>query len=103
MTYTDHRSPVHHLQRVHERQLQTIHTSSMGPMVYNNLTVQSTSHATMVDTPDSSRFASFIARREVNGSSPLGRETFLTTVTWKDDWPNFDGGKPILLSESLAK
>ncbi|OCK97176.1 glycoside hydrolase family 43 protein [Cenococcum geophilum 1.58] len=37
MTYTDHRSPVRHFQRVRERQLQTIHTSSMEPMVTTTL------------------------------------------------------------------
>lgn len=32
----------------------------------------------------------------------LGRETFLTSVTWKDGWPIFNDGKPILLSEEVG-
>lgn len=49
-----------------------------NPLLYNgvfgfkNLTVQSTGHATFVDTPDGDWYASFIARRNINGSSPLG-------------------------------
>ncbi|KAK4062348.1 CAZyme family GH43 [Trichoderma harzianum] len=31
-----------------------------------------------------------------------GRETFLTNVTWKDGWPIFNDGKPILLSEEVG-
>lgn len=31
-----------------------------------------------------------------------GRETFLTTVTWKDGWPTLNGGKPITQSESFG-
>ena len=49
-----------------------------NPILYNgaygakNLTVQSTGHATFVETPEGDWYASFIARRNVNGSSPLG-------------------------------
>jgi beta-xylosidase len=32
----------------------------------------------------------------------VGRETFLTTVTWKDGWPTLNDGKPVLLSESFG-
>lgn len=53
----------------------------------------------MVETPSGEWYASFIARRDINGTSPLGRETFLTTVQWKDDWPIFNNGNPILLSD----
>lgn len=50
-----------------------------NPLIYNgqygfdNLTVQSTGHATFVDTPSGEWYASFLARRNINGSSPLGR------------------------------
>jgi beta-xylosidase len=50
-----------------------------NPLIYNgqwgfkNLTVQSTGHATFVDTPDGEWYASFLARRNINGSSPLGK------------------------------
>lgn len=49
-----------------------------NPLLYNgafgfdNLTVQSTGHATIIDTPDGDWYAAFLARRNVNGSSPLG-------------------------------
>lgn len=32
-----------------------------------------------------------------------GRETFLTTVSWHDDWPVLNNNLPILLSESFGK
>lgn len=76
-----------------------------NPLIYNGadpkLTVQSTGHATFVDTPDGKWYASLLARRNINGASPLGREAFLTTVTWKDGWPSMNSGKPLLLSESI--
>ena len=65
--------------------------------------MQSTGHATIVDTPEGGYYASFLARRNINGASPLGRETFLTEVTWEDGWPTFNGGNPILLSDSFGK
>ncbi|KAF6807614.1 glycosyl hydrolase family 43 protein [Colletotrichum sojae] len=79
-----------------------------NPIMYNgqwrakNLTVQSTGHATFVEGMHGEWCASFIARRNINGSSPLGRETFLADVTWEDGWPAINGGKPILLSEEVG-
>lgn len=101
-----------------------------NPLMYNgqwgakNLTVQSTGHATFVEAADGEWYASFIARRNVNGSSPLGtwqqqmpsdgpvdgsadltgtgRETFLAQVTWENDWPMINNGKPIILSEEVG-
>ncbi|KAJ8113978.1 hypothetical protein OPT61_g4034 [Boeremia exigua] len=72
-----------------------------GAYGFNNLTVQSTGHADFVETSDGKWYASFIARRKVHGSSssPLGRETFLTTVHWEDHWPILNDGKPIMLSD----
>lgn len=43
----------------------------------------------------------YLARRNVNGSSPLGRETFISNVDWKDGWPIVNGGGPVLLSEGV--
>ena len=75
-----------------------------GAYGFDNLTVQSTGHATIIETPNGDWYAAFLARRKINGTSPLGRETFLTTVTWdNNDWPVLNGGKPILLSESFGK
>ncbi|KAB5575338.1 glycosyl hydrolase [Coniochaeta sp. 2T2.1] len=79
-----------------------------NPLIYNgqygftNLTVQSTGHAAMVETPDGAWYASLLARRNVGGHSPLGRETFLVAVTWEDGWPVFNGGEPVLLSEPVV-
>ncbi|KAH6971168.1 glycosyl hydrolase [Ilyonectria sp. MPI-CAGE-AT-0026] len=78
-----------------------------NPLMYNgkwgftNLTVQSTGHATLVETAKGQWYASFLARRNINGSSPLGRETFLTKVDWEQGWPVFNQGKPIMLSEQV--
>lgn len=78
-----------------------------GGYGYRYLTVQSTGHASFVSTPDGRYFMAFLARRNVNGSSPLGmfisgthtiknsglrktgkgRETFITPVKWVDGWP----------------
>jgi beta-xylosidase len=69
-----------------------------GGYGFRNLTVQSTGHVDVVETLDGSWYASFLARRKVDGSSPLGRETFLTTLTWEDNWPVLNDGRPILLN-----
>ncbi|KAL3462055.1 glycosyl hydrolase [Aspergillus heterothallicus] len=77
-----------------------------NPLLYNgaygfqNLTVQSTGHATMFETHDGDWYAVFLARRNINGSSPLGRETFLCSVQWEDDWPVFNNGNPIVLNDA---
>ncbi|KAL3484216.1 glycosyl hydrolase [Aspergillus germanicus] len=77
-----------------------------NPLIYNgaygfkNLTVQSTGHATMFETGDGDWYAIFLARRNINGTSPLGRETFLCSVEWEDDWPVFNNGQPILLNDA---
>ncbi|KAJ1715250.1 beta-xylosidase [Aspergillus flavus] len=79
-----------------------------NPILYNgaygfdNLTVQSTGHTTIFDTASGDSYAVYIARRKINGSSPLGRETFLSPVAWKDGWPVINNGRPILLSESFG-
>lgn len=50
-----------------------------GAYGFDNLTVQSTGHATFVDTPNGDWYAAFIARRKINGSSPLGEFSSLTS------------------------
>jgi hypothetical protein len=55
----------------------------------------------MVETADGAWYASLLARRNINGHSPLGRETFLVGVTWEDGWPVFNNGEPLLLSEPV--
>ncbi|KAF7595676.1 hypothetical protein BBP40_005120 [Aspergillus hancockii] len=79
-----------------------------NPLLYNgaygfdNLTVQSTGHATIFDTPLGDSYAVYLARRKINGSSPLGRETFLSPVSWKNGWPVINNDRPVLLSESVG-
>ncbi|KAJ5150343.1 uncharacterized protein N7482_010801 [Penicillium canariense] len=79
-----------------------------NPLIYNgaygfdNLTVQSTGHATLFNTYQGDWYAVFLARRNVNGSSPLGRETFLCSVNWESGWPILNHGEPILLDSSQA-
>ncbi|PYI17912.1 beta-xylosidase [Aspergillus violaceofuscus CBS 115571] len=73
-----------------------------GQYGYDNLTVQSTGHGTIFDTPDGLSYITYLARRKINGSSPLGRETFLSPVTWQDGWPVVNGGQPVLLSERIG-
>jgi beta-xylosidase len=95
-----------------------------GRWGFDNLTVQSTGHGTFTETPDGDWFCSFLARRKINGSSPLGensfsgrsrsiislnkfliillgRETFLTSVTWQDGWPILNSNEPITLSQDI--
>lgn len=48
-----------------------------GAYGFDNLTIQSTGHATFVETQDGEWYASFLARRKINGSSPLGDYSFV--------------------------
>lgn len=77
-----------------------------NPLIYNgadpNLTVQSTGHATFVDTPGGDWYATMLARRNVDTWSPLGRETFLVSIKWEDGWPILNDGNPLLLSQSIG-
>ncbi|RPA90557.1 Arabinanase/levansucrase/invertase [Choiromyces venosus 120613-1] len=64
--------------------------------------VQSTSHADLVSTPSGEWFTDFLGRRNINGSSPLGRETFLAPVAWVDGWPLVNSGGPVTLNPKVA-
>lgn len=79
-----------------------------NPILYNgdpkngNLTVQSTGHGTLVDTPSGDAYIVYLARRNIKGASPLGRESFISAVTWTSDgWPVVNDGKPVLLSDEV--
>lgn len=81
-----------------------------NPMLFNgqygvdNLTVQSTGHATIFDTPNGDfSYISYLARRKINGKSRLGRETFVSHVDWIDGRPRVNGGEPILLSDKISR
>ena len=58
--------------------------------------IQNAGHADLIDLPDGSWYAVFLASRLIGGESKnLGRETFLVPVRWELDWPLFtpDTGK----------
>ncbi len=47
-------------------------------------------HADLVELPDGSWYAVFLASRLIGGNHKnLGRETFICPVTWERDWPMF--------------
>ncbi|KAM0282390.1 hypothetical protein ACHAQH_003071 [Verticillium albo-atrum] len=73
-----------------------------GQWGFKNLTVQSTGHATLVEAANGKWYASFLARKNINGSSPLGREGFLVEAKWVDGWPVLNNGGPGLLSEQVG-
>ncbi|PFH49178.1 glycoside hydrolase family 43 protein [Amanita thiersii Skay4041] len=74
-----------------------------NPILFNgadlSLPVQDTGHADMVEGLEGRWWGVALGVRPQNQNFShlqLGRETFLFPITWKDDWPVFNGGKPIL-------
>jgi beta-xylosidase len=63
--------------------------------------IQRTGHADLVSTPSGKWYLVFLGTRPVtsSGESPLGRETFLAPVTWKDGWPIVNNGN--LITENM--
>jgi xylan 1,4-beta-xylosidase len=59
--------------------------------------VTNAGHADLVQAPDGSWWATFLATRTYeDGHYNTGRETFLLPVTWRDGWPSIlEQGKPI--------
>ncbi len=58
--------------------------------------IQNAGHADLMDLPDGSWYAVFLASRLIGSESKnLGRETFIVPVRWELDWPLFtpDTGK----------
>jgi xylan 1,4-beta-xylosidase len=51
--------------------------------------IQCTGHAELVEAPDGTWWALFLATRadRLQGPDLLGRETFLAPVSWRDGWP----------------
>jgi len=70
----------------------------------NDVPVQGTGHADLVEAPDGSWWMVLLAFRPVSGYfHHLGRETFLAPVTWDaDGWPVVNGGQPIGLGVKAA-
>jgi alpha-N-arabinofuranosidase len=70
----------------------------------NDVPVQGTGHADLVEAADGSWWMVFLAFRPVSGNwHHLGRETFLAPVTWDaDGWPVVNGGQPVGLEVEAA-
>lgn len=61
--------------------------------------IQSTGHADFIELADGSWWAVLLGTRPVKNWHHLGRETFLTPVTWGDDaWPQLGEGGRVLLT-----
>ncbi len=62
----------------------------------NDVPVQGTGHADLVEAPDGTWWMVFLAFRPISGYwHHLGRETYLAPVSWDaDGWPVVNGGKP---------
>ncbi len=71
----------------------------------NDMPVQGTGHADLVEAPDGSWWMVFLAFRSVSGYwHHLGRETYLAPVTWDaDGWPVVNGGQPVGLEVKAAR
>lgn len=77
--------------------------SPLGPMVFNSrdpsAPIQQTGHADLVQRPDGKWYTVFLAVRpqlpqNINGTYQLGRETFLSPITWSaDGWPLANDGE----------
>lgn len=65
--------------------------------------VQNVGHGDLVETPDGQWFMVLLASRKFEGSSNLGRETFLAEVIWEDGWPVVNPGTGRLLEEQEIK
>jgi len=63
----------------------------------NDVPVQGTGHADLVEAADGSWWLVFLGFRSVSGYwHHLGRETYLSPVTWDaDGWPVVNGGRPV--------
>ncbi|HCI73056.1 MAG TPA: glycoside hydrolase family 43 protein [Lachnospiraceae bacterium] len=52
--------------------------------------IQNAGHADLVDLPDGSWYAVFLASRLIGAASKnLGRETYIVPVVWEEEWPLF--------------
>lgn len=53
------------------------------------ITIQKAGHASWCDSPDGRTYLAFLCGRPLPGTDrcPLGRETSIVELVWKDDWP----------------
>ncbi len=59
--------------------------------------IQCTGHADLIEAPDGTWWMAFLGVRMHDGTSVLGRETFLAPVEWKDGWPVVNGTHHVAL------
>ncbi len=54
-----------------------------------DIAIQKAGHASWCDTPDGRTYLAFLCGRPLPGTDrcPLGRETAIVELVWKDDWP----------------
>ena len=58
--------------------------------------IQRTGHGQYVETPDGAGYHTFLMGRPLPGPfCPMGRETGIEKVLWRDDWPYLEGGGPL--------
>ncbi len=58
--------------------------------------VTNVGHGDLVETPNGDWYMVLLASRPIGKSSNLGRETFLSKVTWENDWPIVNAGVGVL-------
>ena len=107
LTYNTGGTEVLHRQTIHRGPSPSgpWETSPLGPMLFNgrdpNAPIQQTGHADLIVGPDGKWYSVFLAVRpqepaNINGTWILGRETFLSPLTWSNDgWPLANDGAEI--------
>ncbi len=65
--------------------------------------IQCTGHADLVEAPDGNWWMVFLGVRMHEGTSVLGRETFLAPVEWKAGWPVVHGDHHVALEMPAPK
>ncbi|KAL4976293.1 glycosyl hydrolase [Aspergillus desertorum] len=79
--------------------------AGVDPILWNgdDSEIRCTGHADFVETAAGDWIAVFLGVRMLGGgdSSPLGRETFLAPVTWRNGWPVVNGGRRISLEMQM--
>ncbi|KAK2061940.1 hypothetical protein LY76DRAFT_602871 [Colletotrichum caudatum] len=102
-TITGHRATVEGYKSAHSPRK----SLSMSPLMYNaanqTLTVQTTGHATLIDTVRGGGwYASLLTRRSDKDVLPLPCEAFLVKMDREDDWSTGNGREPLLLNRIVG-
>jgi xylan 1,4-beta-xylosidase len=69
------------------------------------IALQKSGHASWCDSPDGRTYLAFLCSRPVPGTQycPLGRETGIVELTWKDGWPYVKHEDGKLFEEGIAR